>query len=147
MEADLGRCEFIAAVAIRRLRAQKLPNPASHPNAGSFFKNPVVAAEMYVGLREQFDAPGWPAGDGAVKLSAAWLIEQCRLRGKRWGAVGVSQQHALVLVNEGCRAGCELVNAAAAIRDVVAERFGVQLENEVRVIDRDDPSLHPGVTA
>lgn len=124
--------------AIGQLRAQKLPDPATHPNAGSFFKNPVVAADVYAALHEQSAAPGWPVGDGAVKLSAAWLIEQCGLRGRRWGAVAVSRRHALVLVNEGCRSGQELVAAAAAIRDAVEERFGVRLETEVRVVESEE---------
>ena len=123
--------------AIGELRARKLPDPATHPNAGSFFKNPVVSAGEYRRLRERFDVAGWPVADGAVKVSAASLIEQCGLRGKRWGAVAVSQLHALVLVNEGCRDGYEVVAAAEAIRSAVEERFDVRLENEVRVIAAD----------
>ena len=123
------------SAAIARLRARKLPDPAVRPNAGSFFKNPVVASSIYERLRRRFDAPGWPRADGAVKLSAAWLIDQSGLRGRSWGAVSVSAQHALVLINEGCRAGGEVVRAADAIRDEVEGRFGVRLENEVRIID------------
>ena len=128
--------------AIGELRARKLPDPATHPNAGSFFKNPVVSASEYQRLRARFDVAGWPVADGAAKLSAAWLIERCGLRGKRWGAVAVSEQHALVLVNEGCRDGREVVAAAEAIRSAVEERFDVRLENEVRVIaaDHTEPS-------
>jgi len=48
--------------------------------------------------------------------------------------VRVSQQHALVLINEGCRSGAELLAAADTVSAMVAERFGITLEREVRVV-------------
>src|SRR5690606_41258483 len=45
--------------------------------------------------------PRYPQADGSVKLSAAWLIERAGFKGYRLGGAGVSERHALVLVNHG----------------------------------------------
>jgi UDP-N-acetylmuramate dehydrogenase len=52
------------------------------------------------------------------------------LKGVREGAAGVSEQHALVLVNHGGATGAEIWALATRIRETVAARFGVNLEPE-----------------
>lgn len=124
-----------AAEAIRRLRRRKLPDPAVIGNAGSFFKNPVVPATLADDLRSTYpQAPAYEAGDGLVKLSAAWLIETCGWRGFREGDAGISAQHALVLVNHGRATGSELLAVARRVAESVERRFGVRLEPEPRII-------------
>jgi len=123
------------AQAVRRLRRRKLPDPEFLPNAGSFFKNPLVPA----GLADALAAahPGLPvhaSSEGSSKLSAAWLIEACGLKGIREGDCGVSAQHALVLVNHGSASGAELLALARHVADSVELRFGVRLEPEPRIV-------------
>lgn len=123
------------AEAVARLRTRKLPNPAIIGNAGSFFKNPVVPSGQAEALkREHPQLPVWPAGADARKLSAAWLVEAAGLKGLRQGDAGVSDQHALVLVNHGRATGEQIWNLARHVQRCVAERFGVSLEPEPRVI-------------
>jgi UDP-N-acetylmuramate dehydrogenase len=123
------------ADAVRRLRRRKLPDPAVIGNAGSFFKNPVVDATLAARIRaEHPQAPVYPAGEGCSKLSAAWLIESCGWRGHRDGDAGISAQHALVLVNHGSASGAELLALARRVADSVAQRFGVRLEPEPRIV-------------
>ncbi|HAN68680.1 MAG TPA: hypothetical protein DCQ70_09325, partial [Halieaceae bacterium] len=122
---------FDAVVALRRAR---LPDPASEPNAGSFFKNPIVPRGLAEALRRQYpDLPVFPASDDTCKLAAAWLIEQAGWKGHRAGAVGVHPGHALVLVNYGADAAPRLLALAKEIQASVLQRFGVQLELEPRV--------------
>lgn len=124
LHADVAR-------AIERLRLRKLPDPAKIGNAGSFFKNPVVAAERAAAMaRSHPGLPVYPQPDGDVKLSAAWLIERCGLKGARVGDAALAERHALVLVNHGRATGAELAAFARDVRDRVAERFGVTLQPE-----------------
>jgi UDP-N-acetylmuramate dehydrogenase len=125
---------FDAVVAIR---SSRLPDPAREPNAGSFFKNPVLASERALDLAARW--PGLPVysqGAGQAKLPAAWLIEQCGWKGYRQGGVGVHPDHALVIVHYGGADGTAVLELARRIADSVAERFGVALEIEPRVYGR-----------
>lgn len=120
--------------AVIRLRRRKLPDPASIGNAGSFFKNPVAdagrAARM---LADHPGLPSWAAADGSVKLSAAWMIERCGLKGLRRGDAGVSDRHALVLVNHGGATGRDILQVAETVQAAVADAFGIHLEPEPRI--------------
>ncbi|MBX3688045.1 UDP-N-acetylmuramate dehydrogenase [Dokdonella sp.] len=123
------------AEAVTRLRMRKLPDPAVHGNAGSFFKNPRVDPAFANTLRaEHADLPIWDADGGLVKLSAAWLIEQAGCKGERDGDAGISARHALVLVNHGHASGAQLWAFAQTVRERVRARFGVELEAEPRIV-------------
>jgi UDP-N-acetylmuramate dehydrogenase len=123
------------AEAITRIRMRKLPNPLVVGNAGSFFKNPLMpAAEAAAIGREHPSAPIWPAGEGLAKISAAWLVESCGFKGLREGDAGISNQHALVLVNHGHASGAALRALAERIAATVRERFGVDLQPEPLII-------------
>lgn len=125
----------VLAEAICRLRTRKLPNPALIGNAGSFFKNPVVDAGKLTELRQRWpELPAWPQPDGQAKLSAAWLIEQAGWKGFRDGDAGISEQHALVLVNHGRASGAELLALARRVAEDVRARYGVKLEAEPRIL-------------
>lgn len=122
---------FDAVVSIRR---SKLPDPAVMPNAGSFFKNPVLQSGGASELLESHPAlPAFPQQDGSVKVSAAWMIDQCGWKGFRRGDVGVHAEHALVLVNYGSASGTQLLGLADEIAASVNGTFGVSLEIEPRV--------------
>ena len=122
---------FEAVVNIRRAR---LPDPAVEPNAGSFFKNPVIEAEQAGALAVRFpDIPLYPQTGGRFKTSAAWLIDYCGWKGRRRGQVGVHPGHALVLVNYGSGSGTELLSLAAEIAGSVEKAFAVSLEIEPRI--------------
>jgi UDP-N-acetylmuramate dehydrogenase len=95
-------------------------------SAGSFFTNPVVPA-----ARAVEGCPSWPAGDGQVKLSAAWLVQSAGFgRGTRDGLVGTSPRHSLALTTEPGATASELLTFADRIVATVEERFGVRLEPE-----------------
>jgi UDP-N-acetylmuramate dehydrogenase len=121
-----------AVICIRR---EKLPDPDVLGNAGSFFVNPVVSQEQFEALKRAYPAiPSYPSLDGQVKLSAGWLIEQCGLKGKRRGAVGIYDRQALVIVNHGGATGNDIAQFAEDVRTTVHRRFGVTLKPEVKFI-------------
>lgn len=130
------------AEAISRIRTRKLPNPDLIGNAGSFFKNPVLADDAIDQFLQTHSlAPVFPSGqNGFRKLSAAWLIEQAGWKGFRAGDAGISAQHALVLVNYGSATGAELLAVADAVVDSVENRFGVRLQPEPRILGADSAS-------
>lgn len=122
------------AAMVSRIRLAKLPDPAVLPNAGSFFKNPVVDQATGESLRERF--PGLIAhpDPGGFKLAAGWLIEQCGWKGHREAHVGVHSKQSLVLIHHGNGTGAELLALSERIRGDVRARFGVELEIEPRLI-------------
>ncbi len=121
--------------AVIRIRSSKLPDPKEIGNAGSFFKNPTVAAPQYESLQAHYpDIPGYPQQGGGVKLAAAWLIEQCGWKGYRRGDAGCHARQALVLVNHGHATGTEIYRLSEKIRQSVLKKFDIALEREVNVV-------------
>jgi UDP-N-acetylmuramate dehydrogenase len=98
-------------------------------SAGSFFTNPLLLAEDAARLPDA--APRWPAADGRVKTSAAWLIEQAGFaKGYGSGPAQISTKHTLALTNRGGATTEDLLALAREIRSGVLDRFGVELQNE-----------------
>lgn len=121
--------------AIINIREAKLPDVKILPNAGSFFKNPVVMKEIAGQLCEKYpDMPVYPVDEKSVKLAAGWLIEQCGWKGKNIGQAGVHEKQALVLVNRGEASGLEVAHLANEIKKSVFLHFGVFIEPEVYVM-------------
>jgi UDP-N-acetylmuramate dehydrogenase len=126
---------FHVAEAVVHLRTRKLPDPAVIGNAGSFFKNPMVDATQGEALKHEYpELVAWPGNDARWKLSAAWLIEAAGFKGTREGDAGISNRHALVLVNHGKASGQELWAFAQRVIDGVQSRFGITLDPEPVVI-------------
>ncbi len=121
--------------AICAIRDAKLPNVKQLGNAGSFFKNPVIAAAHFEALRKKFpNIPHYPEANGKVKVPAGWLIEQAGWKGWRDAHVGVYEKQALVLVHYGSGKGHEIVELARRIQDSVEEKFGVKISPEVNFV-------------
>lgn len=128
------------AEAVRAIRNSKgmviVPGDPDTQSAGSYFKNPIVAAGTVARVAEAAAVetarvPVFPAGDGRAKLSAAWLIEQAGFgKGFRIGAAGISTKHSLALTNRGGAMCADILRLESRVRDGVRERFGVELERE-----------------
>ena len=127
------------ASAVRQIRRGKgmllVEKDPDCRSAGSFFKNPVVEAGRVAQIAAagtcKEPMPQWPAGDGLVKLSAAWLIERAGFgKGFADGAAGISSRHTLALVNRGGATAADIERLQDRIRRGVEERFGVGLERE-----------------
>ncbi len=121
--------------AIIHIRQHKLPDPTVTPNAGSFFKNPIVDNELYLKLKKVYpNMPVYEVPFAMKKIPAAWLIEQCGFKGKRIGKVGVHSNQALVLVNYDQGSSADLIQLAQAIQAAVIEKFGITLQTEVNIV-------------
>jgi len=120
--------------AVLGLRAGKgmVLDPADHDtwSAGSFFTNPLLTPSEAAALPD--DAPRFPADDGRVKTSAAWLIDRAGFA-RGFGAPGpatLSTKHTLALTNRGNATAQDLLTVAREVRDGVATAFGIMLEPE-----------------
>lgn len=148
--------------AVLRLRAAKgmllSPDDPDSVSAGSFFTNPIVSDGFAATL--PVDAPRWPlepdtseavvvpldsfvpgelalrrvqAEQGAVKLSAAWLIEHSGVaRGFSLPGSGaaISGKHTLALVNRGSATASDIAELARYVQSRVVNQFGVILQPE-----------------
>jgi UDP-N-acetylmuramate dehydrogenase len=125
------------ATAVRRIRQSKgmllVEGDVDCQSAGSFFRNPIVAAEQFreLSARLGFEPPHYSAGTGQFKLPAAWLIEQAGFpKGLRLGRAGISTKHTLALVNLGGATAADLLALKDKIAAAVEARFGIPLEME-----------------
>ena len=127
---------------VLKIRARKgmvlNPGDPDTRSAGSFFTNPLLDAEQFarVTAAATVPVPRFDAGDGKVKVPAAWLIEHAGF-GKGYGAPGrvrVSSKHPLALINAGGATTRDLLPLAREIRDGVRATFGVTLDPEPTLI-------------
>ncbi|MDQ0619889.1 UDP-N-acetylmuramate dehydrogenase [Arthrobacter globiformis] len=130
---------------VLRLRASKGmvldPEDRDTYSTGSFFTNPIVPSSVADGLPE--NAPRYPGGsDGAVKLSAAWLIDNAGF-GKGFGLedgsvsggrASLSTKHTLAITNRGSASAADMVAIAREVRAGVVGRFGIELHPEPLLI-------------
>ncbi|HEY2830789.1 MAG TPA: UDP-N-acetylmuramate dehydrogenase [Sporichthyaceae bacterium] len=124
-----------AVLGLRRGKGMVL-DEADHDtwSAGSFFTNPVLSNAVAAAVLPD-DAPRYPAGDGRLKASAAWLIEHAGFT-KGFGAeltggrATLSTKHSLALTNRGSASAADLLSLARAVRTGVIERFGIELHHE-----------------
>lgn len=118
-----------------KTRNSKLPDPYVLANAGSFFKNPIIAnAQLQTLLKSNPQLPHYFYDESHYKVAAGWLIEQAGLKGHRIAGIEVHQQQALVLVNHGDSQGEDLIAMVKHIQQQVWQRYQINLHHEVRLI-------------
>jgi UDP-N-acetylmuramate dehydrogenase len=109
LKFEAGDAE-VAAQKIKDLLASRLASqPLNLPSAGSTFRN--------------------PDGDYAARL-----IEACGLKGYLIGGAQVSEKHANFIVNIGGATALDIELLIKHMHDTVLEKFGVALQQEVKVI-------------
>jgi len=91
---------------------RKENQPLEYPSAGSIFKRP----------------PGYYTGK---------LIEECGLKGYKYGGAEVSAKHCGFIVNTGGATAGDIINLIEYIKSTVMEKYGVLLETEVKIVGED----------
>ncbi|MDR0232041.1 MAG: UDP-N-acetylmuramate dehydrogenase [Dysgonamonadaceae bacterium] len=121
--------------AVISIRDAKLPDPKKLGNAGSFFMNPYICMAHYEGLKEKYpDIPSYPVDGKVVKIPAAWLIEQCGLKGKTIGHAAIHEKQPLVIINKGEATADDIASLASLVCDEVKKKFSIELQKEVLFI-------------
>jgi len=138
--------------AIISIRSAKLPDPKEIGNAGSFFKNVLVDADGFAEIQQTIlknysqeaaekitpktDQAAKDATTtntlkpGIFKISAAYLVELCGLKGFSMGAAQVYPKHSLVITNTGKASANDILKLAKHIRREVYRQTKAQLMPE-----------------
>lgn len=153
LNIELGQRAELAAVrdavlTIRRRKGMVLDDTDHDTwSAGSFFTNPILDTDEAARLPDA--APRFPAEDGKIKTSAAWLISHAGFdKGFALGQAALSTKHVLALTNRGGATAADLLALASKVRDRVKATFGIELIAEVNLIgtsltDGDEAAKHP----
>lgn len=86
--------------------------PVQYPSAGSFFKRP----------------PGYFAGK---------LVQDAGCKGLSVGGAQISELHSGFMINTGGATATDIVTLMKLVQNTVYDKFGVELEPEVRIIGED----------
>lgn len=105
-----GDSEALEHEALRMQMNRKLSQPLSVPSAGSIFRNPKG------------------------EKTAGQLIDQAGLKGARLGGAEVSTKHANFIINKGHAKASEVLGLIHRIRKRVFEKYGIDLETEVKIV-------------
>jgi UDP-N-acetylmuramate dehydrogenase len=124
-ESELSRTA--REIVIKR----EIKQPLNYPNAGSFFKNPIIANDQVPSID---DMPKWEVDKHHTKLSAGWLIEKAGLKGYRINDAGYSEKHALFIVNYGRATSRDVVDLMLIGQSKVREMFGIELYPEPELV-------------
>jgi UDP-N-acetylmuramate dehydrogenase len=110
------------------MRIAAVPAASSRTRSCRYRKLDSLAQEL--GIEKQ-SIPAYPAQDGEVKLSAAWLIERAGFaKGYALGNAGISSRHTLALINRGGASAAEVTALRDQVIEAVASRFAIRLEPE-----------------
>ncbi len=107
-----GNYDEIKAVMDDLTFRRESKQPLEYPSCGSVFKRP----------------PGYYAGK---------LIQDSNLQGTRIGGAEVSRKHAGFIVNIDNATAADYIALIRHVQKTVKEKFGVELETEVRIIGED----------
>jgi len=110
--ADMRR----SADEVLARRRQKLPT--EDMCAGSYFKN--------------IEDPSAPHG----KIPAGKLLDEAGVKSFREGNAAVSEKHANIIVNPDEATAADILKLAKRMKLAVKEKFGVELEEEVRFLGK-----------
>lgn len=111
-QLEKGNKEEIDAKIADLTFKRESKQPLEYPSAGSVFKRP----------------PGYFAGK---------LIQDSGLQGKGVGGAEVSTKHAGFIINKGNATATDYIQTIEMVQRVVKEKFGVELELEVKIVGED----------
>lgn len=114
LQLVLRRKDEILRLMQECLRKRRETGPLGEKTAGSFFKNPGIENEKRAG----------------------YLLEKSGAKKIRIGGASFSQKHANYLINRKGANALEIRQLADKGREMVKEKFGINLEEEVEYIGR-----------
>mgnify|MGYP003300690565 FL=1 len=120
---------------ICELRDAKLPNPKVVPNAGSFFKNPIINEKdiSYKNFKKE-DLIIWDHDKQNVKVGAGRLIELIKSTLNQEAIDNLHSSHALIITNKNNISYDDIIKISQDIQSKVYKEFNILLEIEPTII-------------
>ena len=119
---------------VRNIRNKKIPDPKDFPNLGSFFKNPTITKEEYEKNSKLHELKSYDSDNGDIKLSAGEMLDKLGLKGLQLKNIGLSNKHALILINcaypNGICTANDVKHAENYLLNKVSDSYGITLERE-----------------
>jgi len=109
--------------------------PKGVASSGCMFKNfeiPIDADEEFLDSLEKNGIPQEFVAKS--KIPAGWLIEQVGMKGEKQGGAQVSEDHGNFITSTGDATAEDVKILIEKIKEKVAEKFGIDLEEEVQFI-------------
>ena len=117
--------------AVIGIRADKLPDPAVKPSAGSFFKNAIIDSWHLSDLQKTYpDIKAYDMGNGTYKVFTGWLIEKLGYKNQLIHGMRVNEKNCLVLINESATGYADLAAARDEIIGNIRDTFRIQVDQE-----------------
>jgi UDP-N-acetylmuramate dehydrogenase len=125
--------------AVIGIRLNKLPDWKKWGTAGSYFKNPIIAADQFAELKKKYpELPGYPDRDGRIKVSLAWILDKvCKAKDFLSGNKGARtyEKQALVVVATPGATAEDVIALTHDLMKRVKEMTGISIEAEVEWVN------------
>lgn len=145
--------EVIEEKVKNNIKFRSIKQPLGYPNAGSIFKNVKCAgleecnklikraqitrlsAKRGVRIKDKRDEEVFNRFIKMGVIPAGYFLEECGLKGKKAGGAMISDTHANIIINFNKAKAKDVICLIKAARAKVNEKFGILLENEIKVVD------------
>jgi len=129
LRLDAGDAASLRATADSILKVRNEKFPVTMKCAGSIFKN-LLLRELPAAAAAQVPASAVREG----KVPAAWFLEQAGAKGMVRGDIHVATYHANLIYNAGAGTAADLRGLIEELKERVAQRFHIELEEEVQYV-------------
>lgn len=137
MELKKGDKNLIENKIKENLVYRKNHQPLGYPSAGSIFKNVPLIPENQSILKISKRFPYLNKFKEKGFIPAAYLIDECGLRGKKIGGAQVAEKHSNFILNIDNAKAEDVIILISLIKQKVRNRFGIELEEEINLVAAD----------
>ena len=129
IELDSADAQALRQSADKILDIRNKKYPPTMKCAGSIFKN-FLAANLPPDVLHQIPEKVIIEG----KVPSAWFLEQVNAKGMRRGDIQVAEYHANLIYNDGAGPSDDLLAVVTELKERVAQRWGIPIEEEVQYV-------------
>ncbi|MBI5913379.1 UDP-N-acetylmuramate dehydrogenase [Candidatus Azambacteria bacterium] len=133
LRLEKGDAAAITARMKENMNKRIAHQPLAQRSAGCVFKNVELAASREGSELARTHAD-FTAFRDARFLPAGLLIDKAGLKGTRAGGAMISDKHGNFIVNESHATADDIIRLIAIAKAAVREKFGVRLEEEIRIM-------------